>query len=161
MSTDLGRTETVTFLRGEDEAELRRLDAEVGRTKPAKGAPPATLDEGDAHATAIEARQKFAAEAEGRGTTVVMRSVGRKTWRRLLSEHPPREGNDDDARFGANAETFGEAIVPVCMGTPTFTTDEDRDAFLDSLSEAQFGRLEVMAFRVNTSLGADPKQSPA
>lgn len=159
--SDLGRTETVTFLRGEDEAELRRLDAEVQRTKPVKGAAPATLDEGDAHATAREQREKFAAEAEGRGTVIVMRSVGRKTWRRVLSEHPPRDGNADDAKFGANADTFGEAIVSVCLASPTFGTDEEREAFLDGLSEAQFGRLEVVAFTLNTTLGANPKASPA
>lgn len=156
MSTDLGRTETVVFLLGADEAELSRLDAEVRRTKQNK-APSATLDEPDAYAEAVEARTKFAAEAEGRGTTVVMRSVGRKTWRRMLSEHPARDGNEIDERLGANAESFGEAIVPACMASPVFQTDEERSAFLDSLSEAQFGRLEMAAFTLNTSLGADPK----
>lgn len=147
MSNDLGRSETVTFLRGDDEAELRRLREEAARTEA----------DTPARKKAEKAANDFAVTAEERGERIVMRSVGRKTWRRLLNEHPPRDGNEGDENIGANADTFGEAIVPVCLASPTFPTDEERDAFLDSLSPAQFGRLEVVAFQLNMSVGADPK----
>jgi hypothetical protein len=153
---DLGRTDTVTFLIGKDEARLRELDAEVARTKPDKTDGPRLLTEVDPHTAAVEARQKFAAAAKKRGTQVVMRSVGRKTWRRLLADNPPREGNTLDERLGADSDSFGEAIVAACLASPTFANDEERDAFLDSLSEAQFGRLELLAFELNRGLGADP-----
>lgn len=147
MSNDLGRSETVTFLRGDDEAKLRELRTAADR-----------LEEGSPErAKAAEAHDVFAKTADRRGTKVTMRSVGRKTWRRLLNEHPPREGNEDDQRLGANVEEFGEAAVKACLASPTFSNDEDRDAFLDTLSEAQFGRLEISAFALNTSIGADPK----
>lgn len=148
MSGDLGRSETVTFLRGEDEAELRRLREEAARLEP----------DTPARKKAEKAANDFAAEAEKRGERITMRSVGRKTWRRLLNEHPARDDSEADKSLGANADTFGEAIVPVCLASPTFSTDEEREAFLDSLSEAQFGRLEVVAFALNMSVGADPTQ---
>lgn len=153
---DLGRTEIITFIRGEDEAKLRELDAEVERAKPKRSDEPRLLGEGDQHQEAVEARKKFAAQAKKRGTQVVMRSVGRKTWRRLLAENPPRDDSEIDERLGANADSFGEAIVSACLASPSFSTDEERDAFLDSLSEAQFGRLEMSAFELNRGLGADP-----
>lgn len=155
-STDLGRSETVTFLLGEDEAELRRLRQEATRLRAAANNSAADADEKAAE-KAEKAANKYADEAEERGVKVVMRSVGRKTWRRLLAENKPREDNELDEQMGANVETFGEAAVAACLASPTFTNDEERDAFLDQLSEAQFGKLEVVAFGLNASVGADPK----
>ena len=188
MTNDLGRSETVTFLRGDDEAELRRLRAEAARlreiadkaasaaSRAAAGkdadaagkrkAAEARKEADTAAAKATDAEQaadEFAAQAEERGARVVVRSVGRKTWRKLLAEHPPRDDEDADKVLGANAQTFGEAVVPKCVASITRSdgssvlSDEDREDFLDGLSEAQFGTLEVVAFGLNASVGADPK----
>lgn len=171
------RTETVLLLQGDDEAKLRELRGEATRLreqaeslKPSQAQQnaPRTLSEPDtaaeAYAAAVAKAEKaekaadnHAAAAEKRAVKVVMRSVGRKTWRRLLAENPPRDGDENDKKIGANAEAFGEAMVYACLASPTFSNDEDRDAFLDQLSDAQFGNLEIVAFALNGTVGADPK----
>lgn len=188
MTNDLGRSETVTFLRGEDEAQLRRLRSEAERlhgiadqaeteaalataSKDAdaaqKRAAAQKRKDADAAREAAEsadaAADEFAAQAEERGAKVVVRSIGRKTWRTLFAQYPPREDNEDDKKFGANADEFGEAIVPKCVASitradgSTALSDEDREDFLDGLSTAQYGQLEMVAYALNASVGADPK----
>ena len=42
---------------------------------------------------------------------VVIKGLTRGEFRRLLTAHPPRDGDDLDGRLGYNADTFGDALV--------------------------------------------------
>lgn len=153
------RTETVIILQGEDDETLRRLKAEVERTAPKKGqaSPVRTLDEPDAHEAAKRAHDEFAEEAKERGVKVILRALGRKSWRDLSAKHPARDGNEDDKASGMNLETLQEELVLLCMASPTGTLEE-RSAFLDSLNEGQYGHLAITAYYLNMGRTADPTQ---
>lgn len=150
------RTATVYILQGDDEARLGELRAEAERLKDARGQV-RTLTAADPYTTAADAANAFAEEAQERGVTVILRAVGRKTWRNLISANPPREGNEADQALGANSDDFEEALVPLSIASPVFESDEQRATFLDSLSAAQFGALAVQAWALNMVNGADPK----
>lgn len=153
------RTETIVIPQGDDEERLRQLRAYRDSLKPDKKRAPVLLtDDPDAeYREAEQAVRDFAKEVEERGITVVMRSLGRKTWRELIAEHPPREGNDSDKLIGVNADSFGRAIVVACMASPVFDNDADRDEFLDEITEADYGRIERTAWDLNTGRSSDPK----
>lgn len=169
------RTWTHTFLQGPDEERLRELRAEAARlekeaelleakTRRRGGDLPRTADEKDPAAAARQAADEaataadaFADEAEARGVPVELRSVGRRKWRDIVRAHPPRDGNDDDQKAGINTETFSDELVPACLTLPALSPGE-LEEFLDSLTEAQFDLLSVMAWRLNKNLGADPKE---
>lgn len=155
------RTAEIILLQGDDQAELDRLDAEVERLAPTKGKPSAarTADEVDPYTEAKDARNAFAVKAEARGVKVILRALGRKTWRELVAKHQPREGHAADAAVGVNEETFPDVLVPASIASPTFTSDVERDAFLDSLYSIQFDELYFTAFRLNRQFGADPKDA--
>lgn len=160
------RTESVIVLQGDDDETLRHLKADVDRLEKSK---PRQVGErllGDvdpeveweaAKAAAKQAHDEFAEEAKERGVTVVLRAVGRKTWRDLVARHPARDGNEADKNFGANVDALQEELVPLCMASPT-GTNEERAAFLDSLNEGQFGDLAIKSWGLNIGKTADPTQ---
>ena len=167
------RTETVVILQGDDDEQLRqyrayaeslRFDADRlrPRSEPKAAAQPmgdaSRWEKADAEATEAEqVANDFAVEASRRGVTVVLRSVGRKAWRDLFDKHPPRDGNEGDEAVGVNLDTLPDDLVPACMGSPVFESDGEQEAFLDSLSAAEFGRLGQVAWLLNTRTSADPK----
>jgi hypothetical protein len=143
-----------TILQGEDEARLAELDAEVDRLEVASRRSGGSTEALEA---ALAARNEFAVEAEGRGVAVTLRAVGRKKWRELVEQNPPREGDEADQKAGINLDTFPESLVPACITGPTMGEGE-MDDFLDSLSPAQFDTLALAAWSLHKSLGADPKE---
>ena len=155
------RTWTHTFLQGADEERLRELRAEAERLKPKQGEPQSTrlLHEPDLYQEKAKEADEFAAEAKERGISVTLRNVGRKKWAEFVKAHPPREGDEEDAKAGFNVDDFPEALVPACiasLGGQEGFTSSDVEEFLDSLSPAQFDLLSVAAFQLHNSLGADP-----
>lgn len=155
------RTETIVILQGDDEEQLRKLRAYRDSLKPGQRKPGAVVllsdnPEGD-YREAVQAAADFAEEATGRAIKIVLRSIGRKAWRDLVAAHPPRDGNDGDRERGVNTETFGYAIVCACMGSPLFESDKARDEFLDSITEADYGDLEQIAWSLNRGRSSDPK----
>jgi hypothetical protein len=154
------RTETVVILQGDDEEQLRHLRAyrDSLKSDPRKPAQTTLLAQNPQaeYEEAKEAAAAFAEEATKRGITVVLRSVGRKTWRELVAAHPPRDDNDADDVRGVNIETFGRAIIAACMGSPVLSADE-LDELLDSITEADYGNLENTAWLLNTGRSSDPK----
>jgi hypothetical protein len=42
---------------------------------------------------------------------IVIKGLTRGEFRRLLTEHPARDGDDLDAQLGYNSDTFGDALV--------------------------------------------------
>lgn len=166
------RIHTVTLYQGDDLANLEALAQKVNALreeledakKDAKDAPPLLNGETDpvaeAKARLADAEvehDNFLAQAEPRAVKIVLRALGRKTFRQLVDSHPPREGNDDDKNAGVNEDTFVEALVPLAIASPTFSSDAEREAFLDSLTAAQFRSLYLWAYALNTVEGATPK----
>jgi hypothetical protein len=147
------RTQTVVILQGEDDERLRELEAFADSLD--------QVEEADLYAEAQRQLNDLRTEARTRGIDVVLRSVGRKKRRELVAAHPPRDGNAKDRLAGVNVDEFGEASVWACMGSPVFGSDEERDEFLDNLSEAQWGELDIVAWALNMHMGADPKARPA
>lgn len=157
------RTWSHVFLHGPDEARLRELRSTAERLKP-KGkrgdAGAGLLSDDDpwaAYDAACRAADDFAEEAEPRGVKIVLRSLGsRKAYRRLKDAHPARDGDEDDGKAGFNVETFPEELVSKCLASPALG-DAEREAFLDSLTDAQFELCSIAAFQLHENLGADPK----
>ena len=46
---------------------------------------------------------------------IIIKGLTRGEFRRLLTAHPPRSGDDLDARVGYNADTFGDALIKACI----------------------------------------------
>lgn len=137
----------------------------------------ATLPEEAAYDAAVE-------EAAERAVIVRIRAIGRRRFRDLMAEHPPRkvtvkrgEGDDereveeahpDDASFDVNTETFGPALLGfVDLDDPEIRTIAEPEfsrkaltAFLDDeISEGDFEGMWVAAYYLNRSPSADPKAS--
>lgn len=147
------RTDTVVIFQGDDVTRLAALEEKVARLAPRKplegeGSSETGADAGE-YASAREEHAALLAEAEGRAVTVVLRAIGRKTWRGLVLKHPPRDGVKEDENMGINTVTFGDDLVPACLASPVFESDALRDVFLDSLSSVQFGELEARAWALN------------
>jgi hypothetical protein len=167
------RTTTVPLYQGDDLDRLQQLADAVNTwqdrldeaQKNAETAPPrGMLDTEDPVATAAsalqaarEAHDAFLAEAEPRAIKVTLEALGRKKFRSLADDHPPREGNEGDQAIGVNDETFKEALVPLSIVSPKWDTSGEREEFLDSLALAQFRKLYLAAYLLNAADGADPK----
>jgi len=163
------RVEKVIILQGDDDEKVRELRTEITRIearKPTKAelnqaslmGENSSLDTWQKELDAAKkAHDDFSAKAEKRGVTVVLRALGRKTYRELIAKHPPRDDDEQDKGFGANIDTLSEDLVPACIASPAGTAGAIAD-FLDSLNEGQFGDLSVKAWQLNVGRTADPTQ---
>lgn len=130
--------------------------------------------------TAKAEHDAFVAEAAERAQIVKLRALGRKQWRALLDEHPPRrvsrliDGSqtevihDDDEELGVNTATFSEALLtyvdPVrddmrTIVEPEFPTKSALTDWLDDLAGGDFDKLFISAYYLNGSVGYDPKET--
>ena len=46
---------------------------------------------------------------------IIIKGLTRGEFRRLLTAHPPRQGDDLDTKVGYNADTFGDALIKACI----------------------------------------------
>lgn len=157
------RTTVVTLLQGDDFDPI--VENAEAVDKAARSVAPMRLgDTTDEVSEATESFNEFMETANDRALKVRLTALGRKAYRSLLNEHPVRmvDSEDgpvthkDDANWGFNRETFGDALVPLCMGDE-FGTLEEREAFLDSLADADFSKLYFAAINLNQGPGPDPK----
>lgn len=154
------RTATVPIYQGDDMERLADLRhrAEIA-TRREQGL---VANMGDDDTPADEAREAYnaaVAEAAERAVLVRVNQVGRKIFRRLLSEHPPREDHDVDQVLGYNDDTFGEALLMASVTEPAFGTVEAKQAFLDNLADGDFEQLMETAVALNRGRSADPLAS--
>lgn len=152
MSIIERRTATVTIFGGDYLDRIRHLERKAEAAEKAAG--PASLDEEPEYLQIAEEHDALVREAEASALHIVIGALPRKTWRDLVADHPPREGNQGDARMGVNEETFAEALVPLSIVSPAIEPDD-----LEALSSADFERLYVTAFGLNRMPVADPKAS--
>ena len=73
---------------------------------------------------------------------IIIKGLTRGEFRRLLTAHPPRSGDDLDARVGYNADTFGDALIRACIlrtedldGNPV---DNEWDQWADDMTNGQW-----------------------
>jgi hypothetical protein len=160
-------------------AELRQA-ADVAERRYRLAQDAGTLRGGDRESpqAAKDAHDAFVAEAAERAELVRIEALGRKQWRALLAEHPPRrvtrlvDGantemlHEEDAELGVNTLTLPDALLtyvdPVrpdmhTIAAPNFPTVPALVEWLDDLSGGDFDRLFLTAYSLNGSMGVDPK----
>lgn len=164
-STFKQRTAVVTIYPGDYLDRIRHLEARFAAAVEAeKGSAPRTNDEvPESHQIAQE-HDDLVAEAEIEAVHVRVGALPRKTWKKLVSEHPPRQPGDgvtemqarSDALSGVNDDTFKEAVVPLSIIEPDLTEED-----LDALADIDFDRLYMAALGLNRGKVEDPKASLA
>jgi hypothetical protein len=183
------RTAKVFIYQGDDLARLAELRqaAEVARRTVRRaeenGAPLRVGDEAPSAGVEEAAYDAFVEEAAPRAVEVKVRHIGRRRFRDLCLEHPPRkvdvsrtgedgtvqtvqETHPDDALYDVNVATFGEALLRFVdddvrtIVAPEFPTSAARQAFLDDeLSDGDFDTLWITAYHLNRGMSGDPLSS--
>lgn len=163
------RTTTVVIYQGDDLdrlAELRRA-VDVARRHDAESEGARRGGDTLEAPVAEAAYDAFVDEAAERAVEVRLEAVGRKVFRNLIAEHPPREvevdgksvPHEDDALYEVNVESFPDALLPLSLRAPEFASEVERTRFLEDLSDGDFERLFNAAFWLNKAPGGDPKDS--
>jgi hypothetical protein len=130
-------TRTVTLYVGGDwdlVEEYNRLDQESAKTLAGKDR--IRLDE---------------LAAQIREDTMAFRfeALGRRSLQKLLDEHPPREGKNQDQILGFNEDTATGALIRRCLKDPDLP-DKDLDELLDEdLSDGQYEQLSNTVWAIN------------
>lgn len=73
---------------------------------------------------------------------IIVKGLSRGEFRRLLSEHPAREGDPLDERMGYNSDTFGDAFIQACIvrceDLDGQTVPTDWDTWADEMTNGQW-----------------------
>ena len=109
-----------------------------------------------------EEHDQLVREAEEAGVVLVrVQALGRKAWKELTAQHPPRKANDDgvsdddaalDDRYGMNIEAIADPLVAASVIEPA-------DLDMDSLADIDFDRVFWAAMGLNRGATPDPKAS--
>lgn len=133
-------------LRGDLSAEWERLDREL-RELTQRGR--ASLDD-DGGQDLADRMHDIEEEMRESTVTLRLRALPRRTWFRMLAEHPPRDGNPFDKALGLNQESFFDAAIPQSVVDPELTP-EDLFELLDLLSGAQYQAITNAIWEINAS----------
>ncbi|KAB2347354.1 hypothetical protein [Actinomadura rudentiformis] len=90
----------------------------------------------------------------------VFRGIPRRRYRDLMEQYPPREGNKDDALFGADNSTFPHALIAACCIDPVMTRDQVEE-LCEVLTDGQVLELFGCALALNRGLVDVPKSVAA
>lgn len=163
------RTTVVRLFHSDDEEHLADLLRAVETAAIAAG--PKRVGDDIPVKTATTAYDKALAKADKSGTPVKMTALSRKAWLALLADHPPRadvrdsedkvtESWPEDRAAGFNVETMADPLVVVSIDMEgQFSSENERQAFVDDLSDPAFSRLYNRALSLNTEGSPDPKFS--
>jgi hypothetical protein len=97
---------------------------------------------------------------------VVVKALPRRKFRAMVAAHPARDGEREDDALGVDADAFPETLLSFVddmdasvrtIVAPEFANRAAIEAFLDSLSDADFNRLFRAAFVLNRVPADDPK----
>lgn len=161
MTTFQPREATVTIYQGDYLDRLRHLEQ---RHKAALEAEANTTRLSSDIPESVEIRAEYdalKAEADETALDLSLFALGRKVWRALVAEHPPRKDNDSDEAMGVNEEAFKDALVPLALQYPDehekFGQEQISEAQLDRLSDIDFDRLYYSAFALNRAPASTPK----
>jgi hypothetical protein len=131
-----------------DEAKAEWADAVEGSV--AVGNP--------AVSAALDRIRDLEAQAESATVEFTVRNIGRKAWRKLITEHPPPADDLEGWRF--DPETFPVAALAASCVDPVMTL-EQADLLAAKLSDGQFQKLSAAVFDVNVGDDLIPKFAPA
>lgn len=156
-----------------------RLDAPRRAGDPTPEDPQVAYDE--AVKPSQDAYDAFVDEAAERATVVTLQAIGRKGFRALMLEHPPRmtetvdedgakqeKVHEDDAQWAVNTATFPDALLGYqneddeddrTLLAPEFESSKQRQKWLDRLAEGDFEKLWATAYQLNRAVSADPLAS--
>lgn len=86
--------------------------------------------------------------------TVVLESMPRKEYNRLVKRHPPRRDEDgaihpDDRALDINMETFWEPLIRTCWVSPVLTKARMARILDEIVSDQQYSELADLAMKVN------------
>src|SRR3546814_235718 len=153
------RTAVVTIYQGDILDRILHLEARAEAVKNAQDTPLMGGDKPE-YLEIAEEHDKLVAEAEETALHVRVQALKRSSWKALIKEHPPREGNKSDAAVGVNEDDFKDVLVP-------FVNEDDPEdrtivgglnvEDLDDLSDIDFDRIYLTAFALTRGAGATPK----
>lgn len=158
MSVIQPRTATVDIYQGDYLDRIRHLERLYDAAVAAESNVTRTADEVPRSHTLYEQHQALVAEAEETKIVVTIGALGRKAWRTLVGEHPPRKDNEADEGVGVNEDTFRDELVPLSVLSPELTDDD-----YDEMADVDFDRIYMTAWALNRASAASPKvlASPA
>lgn len=109
----------------------------------------------------LEARvEKLAKEVDKKTRTFVFQSIGRRAWRKMLSEHPPtKEHLAMEPELDFNPDTFPAVAFRRSCISPELTQD-DAEWLAGDLPEGEFTRVWGALLRANV-VGGDAKKAVA
>lgn len=181
------RTTTVLIFQGDDLDPISERAAQVEQTVTSATSLRLGDDIDPAIAESTKAFDDLMDAANERAVKVTLAALGRKAYRKLFNDHPPRmvpndEGipvpHPEDAQRGFNRETFGDDLVPVSIHLGRLDDDSDARAdiiravtegtysppadiveFVDDVADGDYSRIYVAAINLNQSpgAGASPK----
>lgn len=156
MTTFEPRTAVVTIFQGDYLDRIRFLEQKYqAAVESEKSGPPRMNDEVPESVGLAEEHKALVAEAEATALNVTLKALGRKAWRALVAQHPPRDGNDEDKAVGVNEETFKDALIAASVVAPDLSEDD-----LDALADTDNDALYYTAFGLNRSRVVGPKVLP-
>lgn len=161
------RSEQVPIFQGDDAAYVEAARQDFNRAASQEPMAARRLGDSSPLQEAAEAYDAAVADALPRAVMVTVQALGRKAYRRLLAEHPPRDGNEDDETLGFNQDAFTEALLEyfdLQTGEKTVTEPQFMSAaalvtWLEDLNDGNFAQLASAAVRVNEGGSPDPKAS--
>lgn len=158
------QTATINLLTGDYPDRLNQAWAAAQAAL--KDESPKTLADGDPYGTLKDEYEALKAEAIAAGKTVKIKAVGRREWRRLKLEHPPRTDADEetvrgDRMAGVNVESVEDDLVYVSLLEPEFESRAAYDEWANELSEGEFQTILQRAWKLANIAQYDPKSLPA
>lgn len=88
---------------------------------------------------------------------LVVTALPRKEFRRLLTEHAPREDVEADKHLGYNSDTFGEALIAACIDKTLAhelnggdTVPNEWDKWADEMTDGQYEDIFTACLKLNT-----------
>ena len=167
-------TRTVHVYRGDYQARLSRLEAQILKAAKANDGETVMLDETPENERLAAEYEALAAQASDHRVTVTVQALPRRISKALRAAHPPRKAGDDgvsdlqargDMVFGVNEDTFCEALVrggeveidgqPVAYRSVVDPELAPED--FEALSEGAFTELYAAALDLTFGFSADPK----
>lgn len=160
MSKIVRRHATVTLHHGNYQQDLADLMEQAMAALRAEEAGATRRAGTKSKATALAKQyDDLLAEAEASATQVTVWALSHTEFDALTDDHPPRDGEAADQKFGLNMKSFPPALLKAALVEPG--TQGNGQAILDALdlSQVHYKKLETAAWNVNVGDDELPKFS--
>lgn len=111
--------------------------------------------------TAAEEKADAARDAAAEATvTIKLVALPADEFDELLKKHPPKDGDEDGKKFGADKDSFLDALLPACAGKVTDRAgtiiDLDPAEIFRTLSAGERSLARAMALEANQRMASVP-----